>query len=195
MLNFKSHLLFLSFIFSTPLMAGDWSEWFHQTPKGNLISNTSVQDKERIQFVCRESHKTLIQFIDSWYFYKGHIIGTLENNQPHKYFVIDEEFCRLDTFVSLPEFQSFLKQKELKPKIWTRRFHKNWGIFFTGKGYGGFWDFLYFRGTWLAFPIVLVSLILLFSKYRRIVVIKFLFLGFIGLTVILMLLDFYPQSI
>jgi len=194
-LNFKYHFLILSIIFSTLANAGDWSGWNHSTPKGNFISNTSLQDRERILFFCQKSQSTLIQFIDSWYFYKGHVIGTLELDQPYKYFAIDEEVCRLDTFVSVQEFQSFLKHKKLKPKFWTRHFHENWGFFFTGRGYGGFWDFFYFRGTWLAFPIVLLSVILLISKYRRIAVIKFLCIGIICITVIRVFLDFNSQSI
>jgi hypothetical protein len=195
MLNFKYHFLFLLIFYNTRTTAGDWSGWSHSTPKGNFISKTSTKDSDRILFFCQKSQSTLIQFMDSWYFYKGHVIGTLEFNQPYKYFVIDEEDCKLDAFQSFQEFQSFIQQKNLKPKFWTRHFHENWGFFFTGPGYGGFWDFLYFRGTWLAFPIVLLSVILLISKYRKRAMIKFICIGIICLTVILVFLDFNPQSI
>lgn len=147
-------LLFTILLLTLKSTAGDWSQWWHRTPGGNEISNQSFNDVNRILFVCKGAQGPLVQYIGRWYFYKGYVIGTFEPNQPNQFFLIDEQSCTFDTFKNITQFDLILDQKGLKPKLWTRWYDSNWGFIFVGRGYGGFWDFLFFRGTWLLLPLV-----------------------------------------
>jgi hypothetical protein len=176
-------------------IAGDFSEWWHKTPGNNEMSNQSFNDIHRNLFACKGSGWPLLQYIEKWYFYKGFVIGTIEPNQPNQFFIINEQACTLDTFNSDVEFDQYLIQKRLKPILWTRWYNSNWGFIFVGRGYGGYWDFLFFRGTWLLLPLLVLAVFWIF-KYASKRNLKWIFsLVYIILMLIRITLDIIPVSV
>ena len=183
-------------LFTLSSEAGDWSEWWHQTPGQNEISNQQFNDIHRNLFICRETRsKSTIQFIGRWYFYKGHVIGTIMPNQLNQFFIINEKTCSLDTFANHSEFEQVLRHKGLKPVFWTRWFNSNWGFFFVGTGYGGPWDFLWFRGTWMLFPLAPVAIAWFILNYSKRNIKWLIGLAFILFMIFRIILDYYPESI
>lgn len=179
----------------TLVKAGDWSQWFHTTPGKNIISNESMKDRHRNVFTCSGNGYTSIHYLENWYFYKGNIIGTFEDNQSKKFFIINEKSCSIDSFSNRAEFTNALKERKLKPIIWERWFSDNWGFFFEGYGHGGLMDWFFMRGTWLVLPTVFTILIGLLlnkiqSKFGRLIC-----SGIVLITAARVFLDLYPMSL
>lgn len=182
-------------LLATVLKAGDWSEWFHKTPGNNTLSNENLNDRHRNVFTCSQNNQVSLQFLEKWYFYKGNIIGTFEDSQPKKFFIVNENSCAIDSFSNNSEFDQVLRERKLKPIIWERWFNDNWGFFFEGEGDGGLMDWFYMRGTWLILPCVLflaLGLILnkIKNKYGRLISI-----GIVIITAVRILLDVFSMSI
>jgi hypothetical protein len=175
--------------------AGDWSQWRHETPGNNEISNQSYHDRHRNMFICRDYNVLIFQYIEEWYFYKGHVIGTMEPNQSNRFFVINEQSCSLDTFDRAEEFDQYLTNHGLKPLFWTRWYDFNWGTFVSGTGNGSFFLFIFFGGIfWLILGLlfVIIFLIMYVPKRRHRWVLVSIFLLFIFIRI---LLDVFPGSI
>lgn len=190
-------ILLILGLFAVSAKAGDWSEWWHRTPGQHEISNQQFGNIHRNLFICRESgpKSAMLQFIGKWYFYKGHIIGTLMPDQPNQFFIINEKTCSLETFTTYSEFEQVLRHKGLMPVIWIRWYNSNWGFFFVGPGYGGPWDFLWFRGTWLLFPLVPFAIVGAITNYSKRNIKFFLGLVFTLFIIFSILLDIHPESI
>lgn len=188
-------LIFSILLLTLSSKAGDWSQWWHITPGGNEISNQSFNDVNRILFDCEGAERPLVQFIDRWYFYKGYIIGTFQPNQPSQFFLIDEQSCAVDSFKDRAQFDLVLDQKGLKPRLWTRWYTSNWGFIFVGRGYGGFWDFLFFRGTWLLLPLMVLAMwwIVRYNSRRNLKWI--LALAYMIIIIFRIVLDILPGSV
>jgi len=188
-------LSILLMLFAIPCSAGDFSEWWHRTPGKNEISNQQFNDQPGILVTCQKENASTVRYLKKWYFYKKHIVGMLAPNQPNQYFIINEQTCQVDTFNSREDFNHTLNKKELIPHIWTRWYDSNWGFFFNGPGNGATFDFFFFRGTWLFFPIVLWSMVMLIKNISKRNSILFLSLAIVSFTIIRIVLDIYPQSL
>jgi len=174
--------------------AGDWSQWFHTTPGNNIISNESMNNRHRNVFTCSENHHS-IHYLEKWYFYKGNIIGSFEESQPAKYFILNENNCFIDSFANKVEFNNALRERKLKPLIWEKWFEDNWGFFFEGDGHGGLMDWFFLRGTWLVLPSVFmlgigIMLNKIQGKFGRLIC-----SGIVLVTIARIFLDLYPMSL
>lgn len=164
------------------------------TPGGNEISSQSFKNVNRILFVCKRIDQPLVQFIDRWYFYKGCVIGILDPDQPNQFFLIDEQSCALETFKDRAKFDLVLDQKGLRPKLWTRWYDSNWGFIFVGRGYGGFWDFLFFRGTWVLLPVMGLALWWIIRYHSKRNLKWVLAVVYVSIILFRIVLDFVPGS-
>ena len=190
----RTFLLTQFILCSIFIRAGDWSQWFHSTPGKNLVSNQSLNDRHRNVFTCSENYQS-VHYLEKWYFYKGNIIGTFEENQPEKFFIINENTCSIDSFSNENEFNVALSERKLNPLIWERWFDDNWGFFFEGDGLGGPMDWFFVRGTWLILPGVLILVLGLIlnkirNKYGRLIC-----SGIAIITAVRVFLDLYPMSL
>ena len=158
-----------------------------------MISNLNSNDGHRNFFICSAGNYE-VPSLQKWYFYKGHIIGSFEDDQPLRYFIINEATCSLDSFSNITEFENAITTNHLNPLIWTRWHNDNWGFFFEGDGAGGLMDWLFLRGTWLVLPVVsLIAFQLLRNKIKNILIRLLSIVIVIG-TVVQILLDLYPMS-
>ncbi len=195
-------LSFAFLFFSTQCKGGDFSEWWHITPCKNQLANENWNDQERKLYICSENRSYVnkngshvLEFIGKWYFYKSHVVGTLDSNHVSKFFIINESTCNVSLFDDLITFKTAIKHEGLKPILWTRWYDANWGFFITGDGYGGIWDFFFFRGTWLFFPLILIILCYLLWNFGRRRWARITCILIIVATCIRIVLDCYPQSI
>lgn len=187
--------LFILFLYPSFSFAGEWGQWYHKTPGKNLISNLKISDKYRNIFSCRTYDTVSIHYLEKWYFYKKHIVGKYEFDQPNKYFIINEKTCVVADYSSYQDLQHALIEKKLEPLIWTRWHNDNWGYFFEGEGMGGSMDWFFIRGTWILLPIVIILAVMLlfnqvYTNYGRLI-----YLVIVMITGARILLDIYPISI
>lgn len=158
-----------------------------------MISNLNSKDGHSNFFICYTGNYE-VPSIQKWYFYKGHIIGLFEDDQPLRYFIINEATCSLDSFTNMTEFENAITTKHLNPLIWKRWHNDNWGFFFEGDGAGGSMDWLFLRGTWFVLPVVsLIAFQLIRNKFKNILIRLLSIVIVIG-TVVQILLDLYPGS-
>ena len=133
--------------------------------------------------------------LEEWYFYKNHIVGKYKNISQFNYFIFNETNCQHEIYISKKEFTVQLKHKGLKPLIWTRWHKENYGMIFTD---GHILDKIIF--VWIYMPVIvgfaLFFVITLFrtscNLAKKTNKINLLIVGIILLRIIL---DFYPQSL
>jgi len=71
-----------------------------------------------------------ISNVEEWYFYKKHIIGFCgKKDQNRTYFVLNEGSKEIFRFQEFEKWKKFIRQKKLKPKIWTRWFRSHDSVF------------------------------------------------------------------
>lgn len=99
------------------------TDWGAQTPHGNMISDNWGPKS----LIVNDSF--VLQNLQQWYFYKGHIIGKYAPNEGSllsKYFLFNEYFSELDTFSNSNEWSQHIQKKHLQPTIWTRWHSGDW---------------------------------------------------------------------
>ncbi|WP_346882832.1 hypothetical protein [uncultured Algibacter sp.] len=124
-------MIVLKFILSMSisLVGIGLSDWSDYTPHGNEINNFMGTD------ILYLKDGTSLEDLSSWYFYKKHIIGTLKNYNPEKkeydkdrYFVANEKTFEIEVFDSEVKWNTFIKDKNLNPKLWTRWYKTQWSF-------------------------------------------------------------------
>lgn len=188
------HVMIIGFFAST-CVASDWSQWWHETPYGNEISNQHYNNIHRNLFICKKTGKDRLHFLQRWYFYKGCVIGYLEQGQPNAFFIIDERTCALDTFKTRETFDIALEDRNLKPLLWTRWYATNWGFYLRGTDTGLFFFFIILIRFWWITPLLLLILGVATWKYRRERLFWCLVLSIVTIMCIPLLFDLIPQSI
>lgn len=124
---FFSILLAISTIL--PLFAGGgWGDWQDITPGGNTINNYSGSG--RTIFIHGGAR---LSGINEWYFYKTFVIGTYfksegEEKKIEQYFVVNEQNSTIQQFSTKDEWNKYLKDNNLNPKIWARWFSVGWSF-------------------------------------------------------------------
>lgn len=164
------------------------ADWSCKTPGGHEINNFA----ERTLYL---NNNTSIEHVDSWYFYRSCVIGTLQANAPGsaRYFVAHEQTYQIDTFTDEQSWAAFLKKNQLQPAIWTRWYQRDWTFFDEG-----LWNFIMFPH--ITFPLGITFLFLLFKaikqekmSFRKPYTLTFS--GMMGLIFIAWLLECFPQSL
>lgn len=192
--NSLFHVLVIGFFASTS-SAGDWSQWGHSTPLGNEIAYQHYNNIYRNIFICKESGKDQLHFLKKWYFYKGCVIGYLEQGQPNAFFIIDERSCALDMFKTKETFDIALEERNLKPLLWTRWYAANWGFYLRGSDSGLFFIFIILIRLWWLIPLLLLIFGVATWKYRRERLFWYLVLSIFIILCIPIFFDLFPQSI
>lgn len=190
----KRYFLFSCIQFWTLLThGGDWAQWHHKTPGGNMISYLNSNDKHSNFFICSDADFE-VPSLQKWYFYKGYIIGSFEDEPRVKYFIINEADCSIELFTNIARFENIITTNHLNPLIWKRWHNDNWGFFFEGDGAGGAMDWLFLRGTWLVLPVVsIIAFQLIRNKFKNILI-RIFAIGIVVVTFVQILLDLYPMS-
>ena len=90
-----THRSFKANALLTPGVYGDWSQWWHRTPGGNMLANESNNDLHRTMLKCRKvnSGSRTVERISLWYFYKSRIAGLLHENHIDSYSIVNEKEC------------------------------------------------------------------------------------------------------
>ena len=103
--------------------------------------------------------------------------------------------CIKQTFDSKSEFEIQLKKLKLKPILWTRWYNSNWGVILTN---GNIADS--FISVFIILPIILITTIvfivrLIRSKFNFKNIYNKIILVIIGIFILRIILDIYPNSI
>lgn len=187
-MRFKKWLVLIITIFlSIEIFSFGIGDWSNETPGGNKIDNFSG-------YCIKLKNNKAINNLQEWYFYKGFIIGSLEQESRLKYFIVNEETMKIFYFNNKEVFEITLLKMKLKPIIWTRKYSDNW-MFYSSKLY-----ILYIIGIIVSIP---VTIFFLFAVYIVVFVEKFdikspytfLMSVFVIFLFIRYLLDIFPQSI
>ena len=121
---------------------GELASWWQKTPNGNEICKEKWNDNYVIGIKCKilekESNQDghMISNLKRWYFYKNFIIGELAEGGQKKYFIFDETNCQEQEILTQNGFRNRIEALNLRPKIWTRWYSSNWGVFLTSGDYG-----------------------------------------------------------
>jgi len=119
-LTLSLSILFLTFSLSAYGLG--WADWEDTTPGGNQIYNAGAT-------TLHLSNGTTINDPQSWYFYKGHVIGVQRpEDQVESYFTANEETNEVRRFKSRTEWKTHLSRQDLIPKLWTRWYNYKWTI-------------------------------------------------------------------
>ena len=124
---FKILLLFLTL----PHFAfcGDFSEWWYDTPGGNILAYESWGDGDRVMLHCRDVliqkgkgqyDDPILDYIERWYFYQNHVVGIYWKNDVRGYFIFNETDCSCQTFDNIQAFDERRAAHHAKPTFWTR---------------------------------------------------------------------------
>ncbi|MBN2892513.1 MAG: hypothetical protein JXL97_11645 [Bacteroidales bacterium] len=98
------------------------SDWSYTTKNGSTISDSDPIPGVRLCLKKGEAKE--LYDLQKWYFYKNSIIGVYGERKIHEYFIANELTGELTTYTNRKEWKKQIKQKKLKPKIWTN-WHKS----------------------------------------------------------------------
>jgi hypothetical protein len=120
-MSMKQAILFFVFIIlnisARGIALGDWQ---NKTPGGSTMGDNGSGPK-----LVLESPYRGISGINSWYFYKEHIIIKAHDG----FFVLNEAKKEVVTFKSEKQWREYLEQSKLVPAIWTRWYSDNWKFY------------------------------------------------------------------
>jgi len=199
---FKIFIILVVFI-GTPKFGkcSDYASWWQKTPYNNEICYENINDNYTIGIKCEKSNDNVNEFghvisdITKWYFYRKYIIGEFIKEEKTNFFIFDELKCIKQTFDSKSEFEIQLKKLKLKPILWTRWYNSNWGVILTN---GNIADS--FISVFIILPIILITTIvflvrLIRSKFNFKNIYNKIILVIIGIFILRIILDIYPNSI
>jgi len=151
--------LLMALLFSQPLFAiVGFTDWSAKTPLGHEVNNYSGPPTLYLQ------NNTQLDGLGSWYFYRHHIIGTLQSNSlgdTTGYFVVNERIKTIRTFSSKAEWTADLDRNHLHPDVITRWYDNDWTFYNDG-----LFAFLFF-GFFISVPFVFFYLLFLYRASRR----------------------------
>lgn len=173
---------------------GGLSGWTATTPGGNTMDG----DFGGGQCLILKNETSICEII-KYYFYKDHVIGTLdydrERKAPIAYIIVNESSLKVDTFLTEESWQKAIEQRKLKPERWIRWYRSSWSIL-------GSYEFILIVIPFVSFIwfVYFIAKFVIPGKkvnwnkrlgWKQTVILVILFAGFL----ILLLHDMFPQSI
>ena len=182
---------------------GGYASWWQTTKLGNTVCKERGSNGYAIGIKCKELRRPepfhenwhLVSNISRWYFYNNYIVGETEEKGQIRYFLFDELSCESQIYQEEEVFERRIHELQLKPSLWTRWYHSNWGFFITD---GHILDKL--NVAFVKVPVVvLFGIVMLIGLVRTRFRLRHPFnvislIIFIGI-VVRLLLDVYPGSI
>lgn len=196
-------LLLLLVFHSIDALAGGLSTWNQTTPGGNEVWFESAYPNQWNYILCgapspnsnvSETRDEGVK-ISRWYFYRQYIIGTSNDADTQRFFVFDEVNCNMTYFQTETEFEVYLSQHQLIPKIWTR-WHDSYygGMLYSNVNGLAQLTILLKQGAviilcmWFLFHLIRSKFAVKSIRNQLFVLLLFALAGIV-------LLDVYPQSI
>ena len=189
----KAHVLLLALLTLTSSCFArlGWGDWQEHSPNGTFIYN--LGGGISMEF----GRDTFLIGVKEWYFYKDHIIGySLLNDsiERNEYFVANELSRTIKKFDTQADWDKYVAESGLQPKVWTRKYRGDWTFFNDGI------FFLFIIGFPLSIPL---TVFYFYALYRGIRKESFnpgkpytrIFLGINLFIIFFWLLEQFPQSI
>lgn len=194
-------VIILIFFFSTIVVRGGaYASWQQKTIHGSAICNIKGPNGYEIGIKCREQlsvngQKPIINNLTRWYLYKGFIIGEAIENDQIRFFIFDEAACQIQIIQAQEEFNAVLKERGLRPILWTRWYESNWGLIITDGHIVDKLDFVFFKLP-ILFVIGLITLIgLIKTKFNLRHRFNQVTLMIVGAIIVRIILDLFPNSL
>lgn len=200
----RLYIFLILFFSSIVVSAGGLSTWSQITPCGNEIWFESAYPNKWNYIVCEKvvnnsnftDKRDDGEKISKWYFYNQKIIGISNYEKDNSFFVFDELNCKITYFQTQIEFDNYLTENELRPKVWTRWYDSY---------YGG-WLYSNVNGTfihlWNSIVAVLIMILsfwflshLIKSKFDLKSIRNKSFIVLVLIVSIILFLDIYPNSL
>lgn len=198
MKSYSQRLLICLFIcFAQSVFAGGLSSWSQETPYGNELWYECTGENEWITLIYRgDFDGSNVDHVKEWYFYKGHIIGKLDQGRSlgDKYFIFNDADGYAVGFSSETAFEKALAQKGLKPSIWTRWYNTHWGVLYKDVSCFLCCTEAFFLDFFIICTLLFLLVKLIRKKGRSRKHYLWITCAFVAVVIIRVLLDIYPQS-